>query len=162
METVLRVMLIYLFILFGLRVMGKREFGQYSPLELITLMLIPDIVSQAVVRADYSLTTALVAVGTLFSLVFATSLVAHLHRGVNNVISGTPSVLVSHGHIIDDNLNKERISPEEIFSEMHKSGLYQLDQIRWAVLEPDGKIAFIPEEGVSGYIHNTDDRSAAI
>jgi uncharacterized membrane protein YcaP (DUF421 family) len=53
---------------------------------------------------------------------------------------------VAHGQFIEENLNKERITPDEIFSEMHKSGLEQLGQVKWAVLEDDGKISIIPED----------------
>jgi uncharacterized membrane protein YcaP (DUF421 family) len=56
METVIRVTIFYLIILIGLRVMGKREFSQLTPLELVTLLLIPEIVSQSILREDFSLT----------------------------------------------------------------------------------------------------------
>jgi uncharacterized membrane protein YcaP (DUF421 family) len=61
METVIRVALIYVFIMAGLRVMGKREFGQLSPIELVTLLLIPEIVSQAMIMEDFPLPTRLSA-----------------------------------------------------------------------------------------------------
>ena len=146
METVIRVTIIYLFILFGLRVLGKREFSQLSPVELVTLLLIPELVAQSLVREDFSLTNAIVAVTTLFGLVFITSLVAHLNPRIERVITGVPAVLVSRGQLIEANMHRERISSEELFAEMHKAGLYTLAQVKWAVLESDGKIAFIPEE----------------
>lgn len=146
METVIRVALIYVFILFGLRVMGKREFSQLSPIELVTLLLIPELVSQGLVREDFSITNAVIAVAALFSLVFLTSLLMHKSKTASRAVSGSPSVLVYHGQLIEENLNKERVAAGEIYSEMHKSGLERLEQVRWAVLETDGKIAFIPEE----------------
>jgi|SRR5690606_6913354 uncharacterized membrane protein YcaP (DUF421 family) len=149
METVVRVSIIYLFLLVGLRIMGKREFSQLSPLELVTLLLIPELVAQALIRDDYSLTNAIVAVTTLFGLVFLTSLILHLSKTVEKVISGVPTVLVANGELLESNLNKERVSPDEIFSEMHKVGLYELRQVRWAILETDGHIALIPVESSS-------------
>lgn len=146
METVIRVILIYLAILFGLRILGKREFGQLSPLELITLLLIPELVAQAVVREDFSLTNAMIALTTLFSLVFITSLLRYKFLYIEKVISGEPSVLVSHGEFIEDNLNKEHVDAAEIFGAMHSSGLYRLEQVKWAILETDGKISIIPED----------------
>lgn len=155
METVIRVTVIYAFILFGLRVLGKREFGQLSPLELVTLLLIPELVAQALVREDFSLTNAIVAISTLFVLVFLTSQVVHLSQRSGKVLHGTPAVLVYRGQLMEDNLNKERVTPDEVFGEMHKVGLYRLDQIRWALLETDGKIAIIPEDAVQHSVQHS-------
>jgi uncharacterized membrane protein YcaP (DUF421 family) len=147
METVLRVALIYILLLAGLRVLGKREFGQLAPMELIALLLIPEIVSQALIGDDYSLTNALVAISTLFVLVFLNSLLTHMSRRFESVVESTPTVLAHDGRLVHDNLHRERITPSEIYSEMRKSGLERLEQVRWAVLEGDGKISIVPGDG---------------
>lgn len=157
METVVRVAIIYVFILVGLRIMGKREFSQLSPLELITLLLIPELVAQSLVREDFSLTNGIIAITTLFTLVFLTSALVHLNEKAEKIVSGSPSVLVSHGEFIESNLNRERMSPEEVFGEMRKAGLHRLDQVRWAVLESDGKISFIPEDESVDITRQTDE-----
>lgn len=146
METVLRVVIIYAVILAGLRVLGKREFGELTPLELITLILIPDLVSQGVVRSDYSLTNSIIAITTLFSLVFVISLVCHRFGKLERWVGGEPTLLVAHGRLLARNLNRERISPEELFSQIHKSGCEHLSRVRWAVLEADGRISIILEK----------------
>ncbi|MDF3057132.1 MAG: rane protein [Rariglobus sp.] len=145
METVIRVVVIYVAILAGLRVLGKRDVGELSPLELITLILIPDLVSQGVVRSDHSLTNSLIAITTLFSLVLIISLFSHRFKRVESLIEGEPTLLVAKGRLLTRNLNRERIAPEEIYSEMHKAGLDKLSCVRWAVLESDGRIAIVPE-----------------
>lgn len=145
METLVRVAVIYLFIIFGLRVMGKREFSQLSTVELVTLMLIPEIVSEALTGEDSSITNALVGVSTILLLVFFTSLWMHRSPRVEAVVSGSPVVLVRNGQIDEDRMNRERVSPGELYSEMHLSGVERLAEIRWAILEPDGKIAIITE-----------------
>jgi uncharacterized membrane protein YcaP (DUF421 family) len=144
METVIRVTIFYLIILIGLRVMGKREFSQLTSLELVTLLLIPEIVSQSILREDFSLTNGMVAISTLFSLVFLNSLLMQKSKKVEELVSGTPTVLVAHGRFIEENLNKERVTPGEVFGEMHKSGLDELALVKWAVLEGDGKISVVP------------------
>lgn len=145
METVWRVVVIYVCLLVGLRVLGKREFGQLSPLELITLLLIPELVAQSVVRADYSLTNGLIGLTTLLSLVFVVSLVSHRSARVEKLIGGEPTLLVARGRLLTANLNRERIAPEEIYSEMHHAGLARLEQVRWAILETNGRISIVPE-----------------
>jgi uncharacterized membrane protein YcaP (DUF421 family) len=146
METVVRVLVLYLFIIVGLRIMGKREFSEMSPLELVTLLLIPDILSQALVREDFSMTNGIIAIATLFTLTFLTSLLMHRSKRAESLVSGKPIVLIENGRLLDEPMNKERVSVEEIFSQMHQSGLYKLEQVRWAILETDGRIALIPAE----------------
>lgn len=147
METVIRIVILYTVIIAGLRILGKREFGQLSPAELVTLLIVPEIVSPALVRDDPSLTNAIVGTTTLFSLVFVVSLLMHHVRPLETAISSSPTLLVSDGRFLAENMNKERISPDEIFTEMRKVGLYELAQVRWVVLETDGKLSVIPREG---------------
>ncbi|WP_437949807.1 YetF domain-containing protein [Sorangium sp. So ce296] len=146
METVARVAFVYVFLAVAFRVLGKRELSSLSPFELVTLMLIPEIVSQALVR-EASLANALAGVSTLLVLVFLTSILTHLSPRASKVIDGTPTVLVANGRILEDACNRQRIQPEEIVSEMHKSGLAHLSQVRWAILEADGDLTIIPEQG---------------
>lgn len=143
METVLRVAFFYVFILVVLRIVGKRELSQLSPFELIMLLLIPELVAQALVRDDFSMTNAVIAVATLMALVFVTSALVYRFRRFGALVEGKPSLLVKHGRPIADTMDRERISSDEIAAEMRKAGIERLDQVKWAVLEADGKIAVI-------------------
>jgi uncharacterized membrane protein YcaP (DUF421 family) len=102
-------------------------------------------VSQALVREDYSLTNALVGVSTIFGLTFLTSLLMHRSQRAERFISGEPAVLVQHGKLLSERMNQERISPDELFTELHRAGLDRLEQVRWALLESDGQISIVPE-----------------
>jgi uncharacterized membrane protein YcaP (DUF421 family) len=146
METVLRVVTIYLFLMLGLRILGKREFGQLSPLELVSLLLVPELVSNALQGEDYSLVDAIVGVSTLFALTLLTSMLMHISKTAEKVISGEATVLVRHGYLLEQNMNRERVTADEIYGEMHKSGLEHLEQVAWAILEGDGKIAIIAKD----------------
>lgn len=144
METFLRVAVIYVFVMSGLRILGKREFSQLAPFDLVTLLLIPELVGEALVRDDASMANALVAVSALFLLVFFTSAFSHISRRFRDLTGGTPTVLVRHGEFLEESMNRERIGPDEIYGEMHKTGLERIDQVKWAILETDGRISFIP------------------
>lgn len=146
METVIRIAVIYLFIMVSLRILGKREFSELTPFELVTLLLIPEIVSQSLVREDYSITNALIGLSTLFILVFVTSVITHKSKKVEEFIEGKPSILVSKGRFVPDTMNMERVTPDEVYAEMHKVGLSRIEQVQWAILESDGKITLIPFE----------------
>lgn len=145
METVLRIAIVYVFLFVGLRVLGKRELGRMAPFELVTLMMIPEIVQQALVREDFSMTNALVGLSTLLLLVFLTSAISHRFERVGQTLEGSPTVLVRHGRLDEEALNRERINPDEILSEMRKVGLHDLSEVRWAILEPGGDISVVPE-----------------
>lgn len=146
MDTVLRIAYVYFVLMVALRVIGKRELSELSPFQLVTLLLIPEIFSDALARDDFSMTNATVAVATLLTLVFLTSVLTFRFPRLERVVGGEPTILVRHGKLLDRNLGRERVTPGEIFAEMHKSGLEELRQVRWAILEVDGKISVIPAD----------------
>jgi uncharacterized membrane protein YcaP (DUF421 family) len=144
MEIVVRVALIYVFLMFGLRVIGKREFGQLTPFELVTLLLIPEIVSKALTGQDYSLTAGFIGVSTLLALVFLTSLLAYRFPPFARFTEGRPALLARRGTLVPESLHRERVSPDEIRLELHKYGLEEMSQVKWALLEVDGSITLVP------------------
>lgn len=146
METVLRVGFIYVFLLVVLRVMGKRELSQLTPLELVLLLLIPEFVAQGVIREDFSLTNAVIAVTTLASFVFATSFLSYRFRRFGALLDGEPTLLAERGRLRPDAMALERVPPEEIVSEMRRAGVERLEDVRWVVLEPGGKISVLRDE----------------
>ena len=161
METVLRIAFIYFFLMLAIRVMGKRELSKMSAFELVLLLLIPELFSQGALREDFSMTNATIATATLLSLVFLTSVISHMSQRAHVVINGTPTVLVRSGRYVEENMNRERIAPDELLAEMHKAGYVKLEQIKWAILEDDGKIALIPADGERTPQEHDDDKDVA-
>ena len=146
MEMVMRITIIYFFLMASMRVLGKREFGELSPFELVTILMIPEIVTQVLTQGDQSLLGALTGISTLFVLVFLTSVVTQRSKKVHELVAGVATVLVDKGRFVEENLQRERVTPEDVFTAMHRAGLADLPQVRWAILEDDGKIAIIPKE----------------
>lgn len=149
METVFRVGFVYVFLLVVLRVMGKRELSQLTPLELVMLLLIPELVAQALVREDFSMTNAVIAVTTLTSLVFLTSALSYRFKRFEEILEGKPSVLVDRGELVPDEMALERVPASEIAAEMRRSGIERFDEVKWVVLEPGGKLSIIRYGGDS-------------
>jgi uncharacterized membrane protein YcaP (DUF421 family) len=147
METVIRVVFVYIFVWACFRVLGKRELSQMAPFELVMLLFVPQFFSRALTRQDYSMTNAVAASTTLFSLVLLTSILSFRFGAFRRFMEARPTVLVKRGQILDRALGHERIAPEEIFAAMHKAGIERLDQVQWAILESDGKIAIIRSDG---------------
>jgi uncharacterized membrane protein YcaP (DUF421 family) len=146
METVLRVVAIYVFLMAAFRVLGKRELSQLAPFELVMLLIISEIVQQAMVRNDFSLTNAMIGVSTLLVLVWISSTLTHLSPRFERATQGSPTLLVADGRYLEANMNRERVTPGEIASEMHRYGLSRLEEVCWAILETDGNITIIPRE----------------
>lgn len=144
METVIRVAFLYFFIVIGLRVLGKREFSQLSSTDLVMLVIVSELVQQALIRDDFSAINAVIAVSTLFLLTFLNSTLQHWSKKYSGFISGQPAVLVYQGRFVPETMNRERIPPDDLYSEMHTVGLTDISQIEWALIEPDGKLSFIP------------------
>jgi uncharacterized membrane protein YcaP (DUF421 family) len=147
MDTVLRIVVIYFFLMLAFRVMGKRELSKLSAFEFVMLMLIPELFDQASMGRDNSMTNAIIAASTLLTLVFLSSIISHLYPPAHTLLSGSPTVLVRSGRYVEKNMNRERIGPEELTAEMHKAGYERLEQIKWAILEDDGKISLVPADG---------------
>jgi len=145
MDTVLRVAFAYAFVWVCFRVLGKRELTELAPFELVTLLFIPQMFSRALTRQDYSITNAVIAATTLLLLVFLTSMTVYRSRRAAKVVLPRATILVERGHFIERHLDQERISPTEVFDAMHATGVERLDQVRWALLQPNGRIAVIPE-----------------
>lgn len=143
METVLRVALIYVLILVSLRVMGKRELSQLAPMELVMLLLIPELVAQALVREDFSMTNAVVAMATLTSLVWITSALVYRFKRFGQLVEGSPALLVQKGEPVSETMDLERVPPDELVAEMREAGIEKLEDVKWAVLETGGRISFV-------------------
>ena len=147
MDIVIRSAVIYLFVMVLMRLLGRRELSRMQPFDLLILVVIADFVQQGVTQQDYSVTGAVLAVGTFSLLIVATSWVAWRFPRTRPVIDGNPVVLVEDGNPIEDNLRRERISVEEIAAQARIQQLDSLQKVRWAILETSGDISFIPKPG---------------
>lgn len=141
-----RIAAIYAFLTVCFRLLGKRELSSMSPLELITLMLIPEIASSTLAD-DGPLLTALAGISVLLGIVFVISLLSARFKAVETAIEPPARVLVVDGELCRDALFSERITTDELFAEMHKHGIAELEQVRWAILESGGDISFVPKDG---------------
>jgi uncharacterized membrane protein YcaP (DUF421 family) len=144
-ERVLRVPIVFAILMAIFRLIGKRELSRLSPFELVTLMLIPEVLSNAI-QAEGALLDALAGLSTLFFLVLVTSVFAHRFEGVEKVVEAGPTVLVADGRLLGNAMNEQRIVPDELLSEMRKQGIGDLSEVRWAVLEGSGNITFVPKD----------------
>ena len=143
MDIGLRAIAIFFFILLLTRVMGRRELSTLAPFDLIVLIILGDALQQGLTQDDYSVTGALIAVTTIAVLQRLTAFASFRFGPLRRVLEGEPIVIVQDGRLIEANLRRERLTPDDVAEEARLSQIDSLDRIKWAVLEPNGHISFI-------------------
>ncbi len=146
LEIALRAAIIYVIVLVGIRLTGKREIGQMTPFDLVLLVLIANAVQNAMVGPDTSITGGLVAAGTLLALNFLMTYVVWRYRKVRKLVEGTPTLLIHSGKIIKRNLAKEKVPLEALHQALREHGIEKIEEVKLAVLEIDGSISVLKED----------------
>ncbi len=146
LEIVIRTALIYLVVLAGMRLSGKREVGQMTPFDLVLLLLIANAVQNAMTGPDTSLTGGLVAAGTLIVVNGSVSLIAWRSKSVRRIVEGSPTPLIHHGQVLAENLFREKITPEELSQALREHGVPDPHQVALAMLEIDGSISVLRKD----------------
>ena len=146
MDIVLRAIILYIFILVLTRAVGRRELNTLEPFDLILLVTIGDLVQQGVTQNDFSITGAILAVGTIGVLTVFFSYLPWRFQVLRPVLEGVPSIVVEDGNVIEKNLRRHRMTKEEIAASARSNNIAKLDEIRWAVLETNGQLTFIKKQ----------------
>ena len=142
-----RTAVVYVAILIGLRLAGKRELGQMTMFDLLVLMLLANAVQNAMVGPDTSLVGGLLAAALLLILnALLRRARAHWPR-LGRVLEGTPTVLVVHGKIVEKNLRHEGVDEELLRQALREHGVESVAGVDLAVLELDGSISVVPAGG---------------
>ena len=143
MDIVLRAFCAYVFVIFLMRIVGKRELSSMEPSDVILLVLIGDLVQNGVTQSDYSVTGIVLAAGTIGLLATGTAYLSYRSRRIRKVVEGEPVILVQNGETIDRNLRNERLTLDELMEQARLQQIESLDKVKWAVLETNGSISFI-------------------
>ena len=141
LQIVLRTGVIYLLVLIGVRLSGKREVGQMTPFDLTLLLLLSNSVQNAMTGPDTSLLGGAVAASTLLVLNYLIANVAGANRRFRKLVEGEPSLLIHDGQVIQSHMSHERVSMDELHRALREHGLNSPDQVALAVLEVDGSIS---------------------
>jgi uncharacterized membrane protein YcaP (DUF421 family) len=146
-DPVFRVAVVYGFLLVLLRLAGRRTLGEMSPFDFVLLLIISEMVQQALVHEDPSLTRAAVLCGTLVLLDVVLSLGKQRSRGLRRWLEGVPVILVEQGRALPDVLRHARVDEDDVLAAARdRHGLERIEQIRYAILECSGSISIIPRD----------------
>jgi uncharacterized membrane protein YcaP (DUF421 family) len=146
MDIVARAVVAFLFIFLLTRIVGRRELSSMEPFDLILLIVLGDLVQQGVTQSDYSVTGLVLAGGTIALLAVAFSYLSFRAKRLRPLLDGEPIVLLQDGEPIERNCRRERITTAELAAEARLQQIETLADAKWAVLETNGKISFIPRQ----------------
>jgi uncharacterized membrane protein YcaP (DUF421 family) len=145
-DIVFRAVVIYFFLWFITRVIGKRELGSMSAFELVLLVTMGDLIQQGTTQEDFSVTGAMLAVGTFALLLVFFSWVTFRFKKARPLLEGMPVVVVQDGKMRKEVMRYERLDEDELFEGLREQGIDDLSKVRFGVLEPDGKYSFFTQE----------------
>ncbi len=146
LEKILRSGIVYLFLLVAFRLLGKRQVGQLTPFDLIVLLIISNVLQNAMIGPDSSVTGGLIGATTVLALNWVVARVTVASRKVERLVEGVPTILVHHGRVVEENLRRELISHEELLSALRKQGIFSISDVKVAVLEESGAVSVLREE----------------
>jgi uncharacterized membrane protein YcaP (DUF421 family) len=147
MDIVLRAIVIFVLLYVLMRVIGRRELSALEPFDLILLIVVGDLVQQGLTQDDYSLTGALLAIGTIAVLVLTVSFVNFRFPRLRPLLDGEPIVIVQDGKPIEKNMRRERLTVDDLAAAARLQSIGSVDDVAWAVMETSGRISFIKKSG---------------
>lgn len=141
-EKILRPVIIYLFLVIGLRLAGKRELAQLNPFDLVVLLTLSNTVQNAIIGDDNSVTGGVIGAATLLLVNYLVVRFLFRHETLDRLVEGEACVLIEDGQIRQGQLAKEVLTLQELEAAAHKQGFDSLQDVQRAVLEPGGTISF--------------------
>jgi len=141
-EKIVRAVIVYFFLVVGLRLAGKRELAQLNPFDLVVLLTLSNAVQNAIIGDDNSVLGGIIGATALLVVNYLVVRFLYGHERLDRLIEGDADVLMADGKVLFDRLRKELITLPELESAAHKQGFASLDEVDRAVLEPGGTISF--------------------
>lgn len=142
-EKVLRSILVYFFLVIGIRLAGKREMAQLNPFDFVVLLILSNAVQNAIIGNDNSVTGGIISAAVLLALNYLVVRFLFTHAGIEGTLEGAAVVLIDHGIIQHEKLREELITLKDLEIAAHKQGFSYIQDIDHATIEPGGVITFI-------------------
>ncbi len=158
-EKILRAVIVYFFLVAGLRLAGKRELAQLNPFDLVVLLTLSNTVQNAIIGDDNSVLGGIVGATALLVVNYLVVRFLYRHEQLERLVEGDPDVLMEDGKVRMDRLREELITLAELESAAHKQGFASLDEVDRAVLEPGGTISFFGKKPTPDAVRHEELRS---
>ena len=145
-EFVLRAVVVYVVLLAMIRLSGKRTMGQFTPFDVLLIVLLGNAVQNALLGSDESLSGGLLLAAVLIALNWVTGFLSSRNRAAEKLIEGVPVVLARHGQLFEPVLRRELVSRNDFDEALRQNGELRLDDVEIAILETDGRISVVPKK----------------
>jgi uncharacterized membrane protein YcaP (DUF421 family) len=142
-EFVLRGLAVYGFLLIALRLTGKRQVGQLAPFDLVLLLVLSNAVQNSMNAGDNTVAGGFILVATLLAANGVMSWITWRNKRAEILLEGRPQILVHNGVVDEVVLASERITRHELMAAVRQAGLSDLEDVRIAILETNGRINVI-------------------
>ncbi|MFJ3367969.1 DUF421 domain-containing protein [Pseudomonas sp. NPDC086251] len=147
MDSVLRAAAMYLALMVLFKIAGRRSLAELTTFDFVLLMIIGEATQQALLGDDFSLTNSMLVIATLIAIDVGLSLLKQRSSWVSRLIDGGPTIIVENGEILHKRLRHARLVEADVMEAARSSqGIETLDQIKFAIIERNGKISVIPRE----------------
>jgi uncharacterized membrane protein YcaP (DUF421 family) len=146
LEKILRPIIVYVFLIVGLRLSGKRELAQLNPFDLIVLLTLSNTVQNAIIGDDNSVTGGIIGATSLLAINYLVVRFLYDHRKIDQIVEGRADILVEDGKVHEHKLKRELITKEELAAAARKQGFDTLSEVRQCILEPGGTLTFIAKK----------------
>ncbi|MES2554443.1 MAG: YetF domain-containing protein [Pseudomonadota bacterium] len=140
-ELVIRGAVVYVFLIALLRITGKRQIGQLSPLDLVLLLILSNAVQNSMNAGDNSLIGGLISAATLVALNYLIEYATVKSKKLEGIVEGRPQVIIHEGKLFEDVISKAKITQLEVESTLRESGFFDLKDVKLAILENNGKVS---------------------
>lgn len=140
-ELLLRTVFLYIFILIIFRLMGKREVGELSIMDLVVFVLIAECVAFALEGVDQPIFESILPIIVLFGIQYLNSIITLKSKKIRDIIDGDPSIIVRDGVINQEEMKKQRYNLDDLFQQMREERIPSIQKIAYAFLEPSGKLS---------------------
>jgi|SRR6202047_2798251 uncharacterized membrane protein YcaP (DUF421 family) len=143
LEKILRPIIVYIFLIVGLRLSGKRELVQLNPFDLVVLLTLSNTVQNAIIGDDNSVTGGILGATSLLVINYLVVRFLYDHRKLDQLVEGSSDVLIEDGKVRTQHLKKELITMEQLSAAARKQGFGSLSEVQQCVLEPGGTLTFV-------------------
>jgi len=146
LEIVLRVLLIYVFLLVAVRLFGKKEIGRWTPMEFLGMLLLARTVGPAITAGDSSLPVAAVGATTLLGLTFVLDYLVYRSKRLERLIEGTPEMLIEDGRLSEQAMKAEKLTQQQLLAALRREHVESPEEVSRAYIESNGQITVIPRK----------------
>ena len=145
LEIAGRSVAVYVAIILGIKIFGKKELSQLSVIDLVFILLISNSVQNAMVGSNTSLAGGVTVAASLFIVNYILKQFLFREKKVSQWIQGSPVILIHEGKIVEEHLKNERITHDELDAAIREHGVSSMEEVNLAILEVDGTISILSD-----------------